>query len=159
MPALGTNSTQNLGRRIYRWLFSFSVLFQAHTMLPNPFCSSNFTAVKPLEFFPPPAAHGRCTSQRWNTRHRFWQGKRETVLFFQGFFFPLLWIHSVNYEALWPLRVSAERGKRLTHVWRGGGWSFPLLCVHRHLISELHGVFWPRRALGRCLFASSQGSR
>lgn len=86
-------------------------------------------------------------------------GEKGNSFIFPGVFFPLLWIHSVNYEALWPLRVSAERGKRLTHVWRGGGWSFPPLCVHRHLISELRGVFWPRRALGRCLLASSQGSR
>lgn len=86
--------------------------------------------------------------------------RREKLQFyFSRTFFPLLWINHVNHEALWPLQVSPERRKRLTHVWKGEGWSFPPLCVHRHLISEHHGVFWPRWASGHCLLASSQGSR
>lgn len=82
--------------------------------------------------------------------------EKENSLIFPGSFYSLLWIPCVNHEALWPLQVSPERGKRLTHVWKGGGWSFAGLCVRRHLISEHHGAFWPRWALGRGLFASSR---
>lgn len=80
--------------------------------------------------------------------------KRKTVFFFQGFFPPLLWIQHVNHEALRPPQGSAEREKRLTHVWRGAGWSFPC-CVSTDT-SFLSTTGAPGH---HCLPASSQGSR
>lgn len=80
-------------------------------------------AVKSLEFISPSAAHGRCTSQRCNKRHMFWHAKRKHFFFFlfQGLFL-FLWIHWINYKAIWQDSEIASLAREekgllvLTHV-------------------------------------------
>lgn len=150
---------KNAERKISHWIFPFSMRIQAHTMLPNPFCSPDITRSKAqrefLGVFPPLAAPGRYPSQSWNTRCRFWQGKGKQ------FYFSRVFSHSFGSTTLITRLCghgkSHQRGESVSHTSGEGEAGVFLRCVSTD--TSFLSTTGPPGHAGPLPPSSSQGSR